>query len=141
MGQRFRQTLAAAWQVDCAERVVSDQIFPKQESKKRFQRGYTPGIGSMTGQLLQSALFEKSMNCCHIDTIQGSFPTRGEKAEKKIDIGSVRLDTVLRQSSFRDEVVKIEFVCCGKLWSGLSRFNSASAVRQSGMGCCVTHTN
>lgn len=34
LGKCFRQTLTAAWEVDCAERVMGDQIFPEQECEK-----------------------------------------------------------------------------------------------------------
>lgn len=115
---------------------MGDQIFPKQEGKERFQSGNTPGIGSMTDELLLPALFQKTMDRCRIDRIQRSFSAGAQKAEKNTDIGGIRLDTVLRQPTFRDKVVEIEFLRCGKLWGDWRCFYSDPAVR-----CVLPATN
>jgi len=54
----------------------------------------------------------------------------GEKVEKQQDIGGVCLDTILGKSSFGDEIVEIEFVCCRELFGKPWSFDDASVVNQ-----------
>ena len=80
------------------------------------------------------------MNHRQVDSVQSSLFTSSEEGEKVGYVGGIGLDAVLRQPSFSDEVVKIQFVRCRKLGGELCCFNSASAVWLSGMGWLVTDT-
>lgn len=71
---------------------------------------------------------KKLLNMKDIDTVQLADFTAYEKIQKKSDVGGVRLDTILGQSPFGDEIMQIQLVSCREVLGKICGFDGASVV-------------
>lgn len=103
------------------------EVFAHEKVVKGFQRRNAPGIAAL-GDLLQSLRFEKILDDRKIDSVQIIFFATGKKIEKKGNISGVRLNTVLGQAPFGDEIMEVQFVGGGELLWQERGFDGASVV-------------
>lgn len=105
------------------------EVFAHEKVKKRLERRNTPGTAAFR-DVLQSLTFKKILDGWKIDSVQVTYFAAGKKNEKKRDIGSVRLNTVLGQAPFGDEIMQVQFVGGGELLWKERGIDGASGVNQ-----------
>jgi hypothetical protein len=75
-------------------------------------------------------VFEKGVDDREIDTVKCPFLDAGQKGQEKGDVGGIRSDTVLGQSSLGDEMMQIQLVSCSEMFGKEYGFDSASVGNQ-----------
>ena len=129
-GESLGQAPAAARQVNSAKRVVFGQVLAHQQSVEGVQRGYPPGVGPFGNLSVDSAVFEKTVDCRQIDGAEIFLFTLSEKVQEKGNVGGIGKDTVFRQTPLGDQVVEMKFLGSGEMiWKSCS-FDGFSAVHR-----------